>query len=88
MIDRYLQRHVKLIHTGVCQQVTGHRHPAPRGTTVGGAEALGGGRHSLWACEWNKPSCGGHEAGEGFRLPQGAWAAACAGHIPGIQQNA
>lgn len=22
MIDRYLQRHVKLIHTGVCQQLT------------------------------------------------------------------
>ncbi|RLV92412.1 hypothetical protein DV515_00013773 [Chloebia gouldiae] len=27
MIDRYLQRHVKLIHTGECQQPAGHGHP-------------------------------------------------------------
>lgn len=26
MIDRYLQRHVKLIHTGGCQQLAGHTH--------------------------------------------------------------
>lgn len=49
MIDRYLQRHVKLIHTGVSPQVTGHRWHR-----VWGAEALGAGWDSL--CAWNEAS--------------------------------
>lgn len=87
MIDRYLQRHVKLIHTGVSQLLTGH--PEPPASLSGSAEALGvGGQDSCVLVSMEQAAVQGARGRGGVQTPTGGVGSClCMGDIAGALQN-